>query len=75
MMPARFVGQSVGRLEDLPLITGNGRFIADIDFPHQLHMRLVRSSNAHGRLSSVGVDRAVNIPERTPADRLPRGQH
>jgi len=62
MMPARFVGQSVGRLEDLPLITGNGRFVADIDFPHQLQMRLVRSSNAHGRLNSVEVDRALNIP-------------
>ena len=43
-----FVGRSVPRLEDRPLVTGNGRFAADISFAHQLHMRVVRSAHAHG---------------------------
>ncbi len=38
-----FVGRSVTRLEDRPLVTGNGRFAADVSFAHQLHMRVVRS--------------------------------
>ena len=32
-----FVGRSVTRLEDRPLVTGNGRFAADVSFAHQLH--------------------------------------
>jgi len=47
------IGASVTRLEDLPLVTGSGQFVGDISFPHQVHMRVVRSSNAHGVL--VGV--------------------
>jgi CO/xanthine dehydrogenase Mo-binding subunit len=45
-----FVGRSVTRLEDRPLVTGNGRFAADVSFAHQLHMRVVRSSHAHARI-------------------------
>jgi carbon-monoxide dehydrogenase large subunit/6-hydroxypseudooxynicotine dehydrogenase subunit gamma len=50
----KFVGQSVPRLEDLSLVTGRGRYAAGISFPHQLHMRVVRSNYAHGRI--VGID-------------------
>src|SRR5580704_1073505 len=48
-----FVGRSVPRLEDGPLVTGNGRFAADVSFAHQLHMRVVRSAHAHGRIISI----------------------
>ena len=41
--PVKWIGQSVTRLEDPPLVTGRGRFVGDISFPHQLHMRVVRS--------------------------------
>ncbi|MGE0036565.1 MAG: xanthine dehydrogenase family protein molybdopterin-binding subunit [Xanthobacteraceae bacterium] len=50
----KWIGQSVERLEDPPLVRGNGRFAGDIAFPHQLCMRLVRSNHAHGRI--VGID-------------------
>ena len=49
----RVLGHSVPRIEDLPLVTGQGRFAGDINFPHQLHMRIVRSGKAHGRIVSV----------------------
>jgi aerobic carbon-monoxide dehydrogenase large subunit len=52
-----FVGRSVKRLEDRPLVTGRGQFAADIGFPHQLTMRVVRSTVAHGRL--IGIDTAA----------------
>ena len=48
-----FVGRSVPRLEDWPLVTGNGRFAADISFAGQLYMRVVRSSHAHGYIRSI----------------------
>src|ERR1700733_4162546 len=48
-----FVGRSVPRLEDWPLVTGNGRFAADVSFAHQLHMRVVRSAQAHARIVSI----------------------
>ena len=48
-----FVGRSVPRLEDGPLVRGQGRFAADISFAHQLHMRVVRSAHAHGRIIAI----------------------
>ncbi|HUC51428.1 MAG TPA: xanthine dehydrogenase family protein molybdopterin-binding subunit [Xanthobacteraceae bacterium] len=52
------IGASVPRLEDGPLVTGRGQFAGDISFPRQLHMRIVRSANAHGLLKSVDVTEA-----------------
>jgi aerobic carbon-monoxide dehydrogenase large subunit len=54
-----WVGASVTRLEDPPLVRGHGRFAADIDFPHEMHMRIVRSSHAHGRLKSIDTSAAL----------------
>jgi aerobic carbon-monoxide dehydrogenase large subunit len=48
-----FVGRSVARLEDGPLVVGQGRFAADISFAQQLHMRVVRSAHAHGRIITI----------------------
>lgn len=56
------LGQSVQRLEDPPLITGRGRFAADINFPHQLHMRMVRSIHAHAEIKSVDIAQALALP-------------
>jgi aerobic carbon-monoxide dehydrogenase large subunit len=61
-MTAKVVGQPVKRLEDLPLVTGRGRYAGDINFPGQLHMRVVRSSHAHGRIVSVDASRALAAP-------------
>lgn len=56
------LGDSVPRLEDPPLITGRGRFVGDINFPDQLHMRIVRSPMAHGLIKSVDTDAAKALP-------------
>ena len=55
----RFLGQSVARLEDPPLLTGRGAFLGDIGFPRQLHMRIVRSPYANAVLRSVDIARAA----------------
>src|SRR5512134_884383 len=57
-MTVKYIGQSVQRLEDLPLVTGRGRYAADINFPNQLHMRIVRSGHAHAEILAVDVSRA-----------------
>src|SRR5918993_4876951 len=49
----KYVGASVQRLEDPPLIRGQGRFAADVSFPHQLYMRIVRSPYAHARILNI----------------------
>jgi len=50
------------RLEDRPLLTGRGRFAADISFPQQLHMRIVRSNFAHGKLRAIDANAALALP-------------
>ena len=80
LTPIKWIGQSVERLEDPPLVTGRGRYAGDISFPHQLHMRVVRSNHAHGKILSintaaaralpgvVAVWTAADIPEVPPVD-------
>ncbi len=58
----KWIGKSVARLEDPPLITGQGRFADDISFPHQLHMRIVRSTHAHGMIRTIDVSAARALP-------------
>jgi len=58
----RVLGRSVPRLEDPPLVTGRGQFVGDISFPHQLHMRVVRSPYAHAVLHRVDITVAVAAP-------------
>ncbi len=60
--PAKFVGRSVPRLEDRPLLLGQGRFAADISFSGQWTMRVVRSTVAHGKIKSIDGTAALKLP-------------
>jgi carbon-monoxide dehydrogenase large subunit len=55
----KMIGRSVNRLEDIPLVRGTGRFVADMSLPFQLHMRVVRSPIAHGRIVSIDATEAL----------------
>ena len=55
----KWIGQSVTRLEDPPLVRGHGRFAGDISFAQQLHMRLVRANHAHGKIVAIGPMREL----------------
>jgi aerobic carbon-monoxide dehydrogenase large subunit len=59
---AKHVGASLARLEDRPLVTGRGRFAADVAFQHMLHMRVVRSGYAHGRITAIDSTAARALP-------------
>jgi aerobic carbon-monoxide dehydrogenase large subunit len=56
------IGRSVRRLEDRPLLTGAGRFAADVAVPDMLYMRVVRSAVAFGRLTAIRCDDARGHP-------------
>jgi carbon-monoxide dehydrogenase large subunit/6-hydroxypseudooxynicotine dehydrogenase subunit gamma len=58
----RYIGKSVARLEDRPLLTGGSLFIADLSFPHLLHARIVRSAHAFGRILNIELDAARAAP-------------
>lgn len=52
------IGERVLRVEDQRLLTGQGRFVADIEPAGTLHVAFVRSPHAHARLLSVDATRA-----------------
>jgi carbon-monoxide dehydrogenase large subunit len=56
------VGAAVARIEDPPLVRGRGLFAADVSFARQLHMRVVRSPLAHGRIRRVDASDALTAP-------------
>lgn len=58
----RWVGARVARKEDPKLLTGSGRFVADIDLPDMLHAAILRSDEAHALITSIDVSEAVALP-------------
>lgn len=56
------IGASLTRIEDPPLLRGEGRYASDMNAPGQLHLRVVRSEVAHGRLLGVDTSAAVAAP-------------
>ena len=56
------LGDRLPRLEDPPLITGRGRYAADINFPNQLHMRILRAPFAHAEIKSIDTAAAKALP-------------
>ncbi|HEX3487679.1 MAG TPA: xanthine dehydrogenase family protein molybdopterin-binding subunit, partial [Micropepsaceae bacterium] len=55
------IGRALARLEDEPLLRGQGRFADDIGFAGQLHMRVVRSQIAHGRILGIDTTAALAV--------------
>src|SRR5262245_7091935 len=51
---APFIGRPMPRLEDLRLITGQGRYTDDFSYPGETHAAFVRSPHPHARV--VGID-------------------
>ncbi len=52
-------GERVERKEDARLLTGRGRFIADVRLPGMLHVAFVRSPVAHARIAGIDVSEAT----------------
>ncbi len=50
------------RREDAALLTGEARFVDDLAVPGALHVKLLRSSVAHARISSIDTSAAAAMP-------------
>jgi carbon-monoxide dehydrogenase large subunit len=58
----RWVGTSVPRKEDRPLVGGHGLFADDATAPGMLHCAILRSPHAHARITSVDCSAARSRP-------------
>ncbi len=56
------IGRSLLRKEDRRLLTGTSRFIDDLRRPGALRARIVRSPEAHARISSIDTGLARSYP-------------
>src|SRR5262245_32590121 len=61
-MSAGSIGASAPRARDVELVTGRGRFLADVERPGQVWARFVRSPVAHARLARIDVGAALAHP-------------
>src|SRR6204780_3726608 len=55
----KWVGRAIRRLEDPALVTGRGRFTADL--PAQHYVRFVRSAVASGRIVSISAPEGIRV--------------
>ena len=61
-MTGKYFGQPVKRLEDKFLLTGNAKFIDDIELPGMLHAAFLRSDYAHAKIIKLDVTEARKRP-------------
>jgi carbon-monoxide dehydrogenase large subunit len=59
---AGLIGKSVRRVEDPVLVTGQGRYVDDIELPGMLYLALLRSPYPHARIISINTGRAQAMP-------------
>ncbi len=57
-----YIGQHLPRKEDYRLLTGQGRYVDDIEIPGAVHACFVRSPHAHARIVSINADAARQMP-------------
>ena len=56
-----YVGERVARKEDHRLITGRGRYVADIRLPRMVEAAILRSPIAHGKVTRLDASRAREL--------------
>src|SRR5712692_9588099 len=56
------IGASLKRVEDHRLLTGRGRFVADLTLPGMLHAAFLRSAHAHARILGIDTTAAGGQP-------------
>lgn len=59
---APYVGRPVPRKEDLVLVTGSGKYCADLRFPGMLYARVLRSPLGHARIARLDTAPALKVP-------------
>ena len=62
-----YTGQSLKRLEDPRLLTGQGAFLDDLTFPEMLYAAVLRSPHAHASIRAIDTAAARHAPGRRRA--------
>jgi CO/xanthine dehydrogenase Mo-binding subunit len=60
-MPAGQVGRSVPRLEGRQKVTGRAEYVHNLSLPGMLHIKVFRSTIAHGRILSIDTSEAEAV--------------
>ncbi len=66
------------KVDGVPLVTGRPKFVADVDLPDTLYVKILRSPYAHARIVRIDTSKAEAIPgvaivlthENTPSRRF-----
>ncbi len=58
----KFIGDRMLRKEDPRLLSGRGRYLADIALPGMLHVAMIRSPHAQARVVRIDAERARRHP-------------
>jgi aerobic carbon-monoxide dehydrogenase large subunit len=56
------IGHSLRRLEDARFLSGQGRYVDDIDMPEQLHAIVLRSPHGHAEIEGIATAAALAAP-------------
>ncbi len=56
------IGQPVRRVEDARFLTGSGRYVDDLNVPHQLYGYVLLSPYAHAKIKSINTAAAEKAP-------------
>jgi carbon-monoxide dehydrogenase large subunit len=60
--PNAYIGTPVARVEDFRFLTGRGNYVADLAPEGLLHVAILRSPVAHGRIGAIDVSQARAMP-------------
>jgi len=61
-MATKVIGTSIKRREDPRLITGEAKYLDDIQLPGMLHAAILRSPYAHARIKRINTEKAAALP-------------
>jgi carbon-monoxide dehydrogenase large subunit len=56
------VGAAIARKEDKRFLVGAGRYVDDLNRPHQAYAHIVRSPHAHATITSIDTSKALEAP-------------
>ncbi len=61
-MSTRVFGSAIKRREDPRLITGEAKYLDDIQLPGMVYAAILRSSYAHAKINSINTKKAAKVP-------------
>jgi carbon-monoxide dehydrogenase large subunit len=57
----KYVGKSIKRVEDPRFIQGQGKYVANLQFPGMAYAAIKRSPYAHAKIRSINIEAARNL--------------